>query len=392
MCNLEWIGFSLGVIFMRQNVDIVPFTLFGRGVISQLEEVIVKTAAKQILLLFDGLYANTTLYKHLSELEAVTAVQIDTDEELITSSQLREFTEKIKTEEYDLLIAMGQKHVLELLKMVALNWGSREFALETMAESQTLQQPVNTLFIPTTPEIAQAPYGVLYLDEIGILQLLEHRYLQPKVILLDPLLFSYTPPTVLAAASMETLATACEIYFLEHKNYWLSTLSLTALKLITTSALPAIFDKRNMQAKEAIAKAGMLVGIAQSYVKPNILVSLQTAITKRFRVPKAFTTTILLPHFSAYYYEQMSPLKREKLRTTLQIKTSSENESKWALITKFRSLFMAVGFPTDLTSIGVQNKDIFQIATEAFANYLTIHPNNRLLDQIVFETILRQAI
>lgn len=392
MCNLEWIGFYLGEIFMRQNVDIVPFTLFGRGVISQLEEVIVKTAAKQILLLFDGLYANTTLYKHLSELEAVTAVQIDTDEELITSRQLREFTEKIKTEEYDLLIAMGQKHVLELLKMVALNWGSREFALETMAESQTLQQPVNTLFIPTTPEIAQAPYGVLYIDEIGILQLLEHRYLQPKVILLDPLLFSYTPPTVLAAASMETLATACEIYFLEHKNYWLSTLSLTALKLITTSALPAIFDKRNMQAKEAIAKAGMLVGIAQSYVKPNILVSLQTAITKRFRVPKAFTTTILLPHFIAYYYEQMSALKREKLRTTLQIKTSSENESKWALITKFRSLFMAVGFPTDLTSIGVQNKDIYQIATEAFANYLTIHPNNRLLDQIVFETILRQAI
>lgn len=377
---------------MKQRIKIVPNILFGSGILTKLDEVLKKNNVRKLLLFVDELTTITSVFEQvLSNIDPLKyRIEIISlkDQEL-TWENVTGLRQKINRDTFDMYIGIGRKSVLNITKAAALQTFYPEIPLYVASNDSIIHNKIPTILIPTTIETSQQSFlTIRENDESDKTQFFTHHYLMPDYILLDPLLLTFNPPTIIAASCVNSLSYAFEVYLTQRISRWVNAACLHAIKLITSFSIRAVFQSNNVQAQEAIAKGGLLADLSLSRQKMRLFHYFLMPIENNYHVSKDLTTAILLPHFIDYFINKVSDMKKIKLYESLQIEKSKGE----TIINKFQKLFSGMGFPTDFSSIGISIDNISELAEEAFTFWRYHHEKEPPIEQQLFYNLYSRAI
>jgi alcohol dehydrogenase len=133
--------------------------------------------------------------------------------------------------------------------------------------------------------------------------------LLPKVAIIDPLLMTGLPPFITAATGMDALTHAVEAYISIGASEYTDALAIGAVKLIFKYLRRAVGNGNDIEAREKMAYAQTMAGMAFSNGGLGIVHSLAHPLSAFYGIPHGDANALVLP----YVLEFNKIVCREKL-------------------------------------------------------------------------------
>ena len=133
--------------------------------------------------------------------------------------------------------------------------------------------------------------------------------LLPKVAIIDPLLMTGLPPFITAATGMDALTHAVEAYISLGASEYTDALAIGAIKLIFKYLRRAVGNGNDIEAREKMAYAQTMAGMAFSNGGLGIVHSLAHPLSAFYGIPHGDANALVLP----YVLEFNKIVCREKL-------------------------------------------------------------------------------
>ena len=133
--------------------------------------------------------------------------------------------------------------------------------------------------------------------------------LLPKVAIIDPLLMTGLPPFITAATGMDALTHAVEAYISLGASEYTDALAIGAVKLIFKYLRRAVGNGNDIEAREKMAYAQTMAGMAFSNGGLGIVHSLAHPLSAFYGIPHGDANALVLP----YVLEFNKIVCREKL-------------------------------------------------------------------------------
>lgn len=269
----------------------------------------------------------------------------------------------------DHVLGIGGGSPLDVAKVVAClaeNGGSvAEYAAGKRAFGDT--RPV-LVAIPTTAGTGSevSPFAALTDAQRHGKSLLKAERLRPDLALVDSKLTRTTPPAVTAATGLDALCHAMEAFWSLNAQPLTDLCALRAIESIFKNLPQAWADGQDDAARDMMAEASLMAGIAFGQTMTNVCHALSYALTTRHGLEHGFACAITLPavvrRLGAAVPERFAPL----LRT---LDASSPDE----LADRLTGLLEKLNAPTHLAKLGVDTA-----AAEAVCDVALAAPNLRL--------------
>src|SRR5690625_3435681 len=253
---------------MRMDYRHFPKLLIGLNRLKELDETIVQFGGSRVIVITEP------IVKHLRLLEFVENVcsknEMAIDLHFVsgletTKADIEQLQRKFKAVSYDVYIGIGNEATLNATKILAGTSGRQQNLFFASKKTFNSQRDYKMLLIPTTVtsgmEVTSNVF--IYVRTGGVRKHLSGYQFFPSAVLYDPLLTLNQSPYQIASSSMVSLASALEFYLLAHDGDF-SIFSLKAIKLLFNYILRATFNNRDFEAREAVLRASMLLGLARS--------------------------------------------------------------------------------------------------------------------------------
>ena len=202
----------------------------------------------------------------------------------------------------DLVIALGGGSVLDAGKAIAsllTNGGEPFDYLEVIGRGKPITKPsVPMIGMPTTAgtgaEVTRN--AVLAAEEHGIKVSLRSPYLLPQIAILDPLLTHSMPPGLTASTGLDALTQVMEPYVSRQANPVTDALCIEGMKRAGRSLRGAYEDGADASAREDMAVASLLGGLALANAKLGAVHGFAGVIGGMFKAPHGIICARLLPY------------------------------------------------------------------------------------------------
>lgn len=196
---------------------------------------------------------------------------------------------------------------------------------------------------------------------------LKTKWAYPRVSIVDPKLTLTVPPHITAATGLDVLYHAIESYISKNANPITEIYSLEAIKLVVKSLETAVKDGTNIKAREKMALANTLAGIAIDHAGTVAIHGTSHPVSALFNATHGEALSAVAPTFLKYHYEaDINKFAKiaELLGVTesgLSVQEKAEKASD-ALI----QFLEKVGLRKTLSDLGVSEKDIKALTDNAF--------------------------
>ncbi len=182
----------------------------------------------------------------------------------------------------------------------------------------------------------------------------------------DPELMVGKPAALTAATGMDALTHAIEAYVTKGAFRWSDTLALEAIKFITESLEDAVKDGGNLEARSKMAWGQFIAGQSFSNAGLGYVHSMAHQLGGMFNMPHGVANAILLPHVERFNI----PACADKLKDVAEamgvdVSGMSDAEGANAAIAAIEKLSKAVGIPSGLKEMGIEEKDLKPMAENA---------------------------
>ncbi len=269
----------------------------------------------------------------------------------------------------DHVLGIGGGSPLDVAKVVACLVGNGGSVAEYAAGKRAFgdARPI-LVAVPTTAGTGSevSPFAALTDPQRHGKSLLKAERLRPDLALVDSELGHTMPPTVTAATGLDALCHAMEAFWSVNAQPLTDLCALRAIEDILENLPRAWADGRDGAARDAMAEASLLAGIAFGQTMTNVCHALSYALTTRHGLDHGFACAITLPavvrRLGAAVPERFAPLLRA-------LDSSSPEE----LAVRLTSLLEKVNAPTRLAKLGVD-----AAAAEAVCDVALAAPNLRL--------------
>ena len=269
---------------MKAILDLPTAIYSGKGIHRELGE-LVKTGEKVIIITDEGLASTPVLGMITSVLDEgkisymiYTKVSPNPDEETV-----RLILDYIKKEGADRIIALGGGSPLDAAKAAAAlapnpgpmedyQWNSRIFE----------NPPIPLIAIPTTAGTGSEVTGVAVISSRNMKKGIKQQAIFPEAAVIDPQLMAGLPPFLTAVTGLDALTHAIEAYTGLNSNPLTDSLCIEAIRLIHTYLPRAFRNGSDLEARENMALASTMAGIAMDQsglgivpfpCKPGLLLS-----------------------------------------------------------------------------------------------------------------------
>jgi alcohol dehydrogenase class IV len=205
----------------------------------------------------------------------------------------------------DFIIGFGGGSVLDGAKAIAAlltNPGDPLNDLEVIGRGQPLTQPAAPcLAIPTTAGTGSevTRNAVLCSPAHGVKVSLRSPHMLPRVALVDPGLTCDLPPALTAATGLDALTQLIEPYVCNRANPMTDALCIDGIRRAARSLRAATENGRDARAREDMALASLLGGLALANAGLGAVHGFAAPIGGRFNAPHGAVCAILLPHVMA---------------------------------------------------------------------------------------------
>jgi len=188
----------------------------------------------------------------------------------------------------------------------------------------------------------------------------------PNVAIDDPLLMVGMPPALTAATGMDALTHAVEAYVSTIANPITDACALMAIKLIADWLRPAVANGTNLEARDKMAYAEYLAGMAFNNASLGYVHSMAHQLGGFYNLPHGVCNAILLPEVSAYN-KIACPQRFADIAVAMgeNIAGLAPVDAADVAIAAIRKLSKDVGIPAGLAELGVKEADFEVMATNA---------------------------
>ena len=280
-----------------------PRIVFGRGQIARLAELAAPLG--RTALIVHGIPEETLarLAAQLSSagIRAVPLAQVGEP----TVTDIDHALETARANACDMAIGIGGGSAIDAAKAAAgllANGGTALDYMEVVGKGQKITRPAAPwIAIPCTAgtgaEVTRnAVIGYKGGGDKNFKASLRSEHLLPRIALIDPELGITVPPDVTASSGMDALCQCIEAYTSNGANPMTDALALEGVQRAARALRRAFTDGRDLDAREDMALAALLSGIALTNAGLGAVHGFAAPLGASFPVPHGTVCAALLPH------------------------------------------------------------------------------------------------
>ncbi|RAS77202.1 iron-containing alcohol dehydrogenase [Priestia endophytica] len=369
----------------------------GRDSISKIGEEAKKLGSKKAIIITDKVIRQTGLLsKVIFPLEEIN-LAVDIMDEVMPEppfENLEQMMIQLEGKEYDLLIGVGGGSVLDATKVLSIMLTNQENVRDLVGIEKVQNAGISTILVPTTSGTgSEVTYNAIFTDvrdkvKKGIVS----PYLLPKVAIVDPALTLTVPPSVTAATGMDALVHAVESYTAIRAGELTDGIALQAIKLISRSLRKAVYNGKDVKAREDMAMGSLLAGISLGNAGVGAVHALAYPLGGKFKVPHGVANSLLLPFVMKYnVVADLEKFAEVAKALGENIEGLSLREAANCTVYALTQLAQDIGIPSSLKDVGVTAEDIPNLAEEASKIDRLLNNNPRWLTVKEIEKIYEEA-
>jgi alcohol dehydrogenase class IV len=387
--------------------------IFGRDAALQLGEVAGRLGLKRILLITDSTLIRAGLLERVHPPLSESGVAVDVFAGGEPEPSLHAAAKAIaagRAFRPDAVLGLGGGSNMDLAKVAALVLAQGGSPSDYFGEDQIPGPVLPILCLPTTAGTgSEVSAAAVFTDTERHLKVsIVSNRLRPSVALVDPLLTATCPPKVTADSGMDALTHAIEAYTaVDHTHFPLAhgetslfqgrhlygdILAEKAIALIGTHLRRAVAHGSDLEAREGMAQAATLAGLAFSNVGVAVVHALEYPVGGAVHCAHGAGNGLLLPHVMRFNL----PTRRKEFATIARLLGEnvaglSEDAAAERAIAAVDRLRADVGVPAKLREFGAREDQLAGFAEKAFAIKRLLRVNPRTATQADLEGILRAA-
>ncbi len=218
-----------------------------------------------------------------------------------TVSVIQQGAAQARAKNVDLVVAFGGGSVLDTGKAIAalaVNSGDPVHYLEVIGQGRSLERhPLPCIAIPTTAGTGSevTRNAVVTASEQGLKVSLRHAWMLPQVALVDPELTLGLPPEITASTGLDALTQLIEPYVSRKANPMTDALCMEGVRRAGRSLYRAWEDGRDLKAREDMAMASLLGGLALANAGLGAVHGLASPLGGLRPIPHGVACAALLP-------------------------------------------------------------------------------------------------
>ncbi|MCO8166491.1 L-threonine dehydrogenase [Pseudomonas sp. 21LCFQ02] len=218
------------------------------------------------------------------------------------------------------------------------------------------------------------------------------RNVTPILSVNDPQMMVGMPPALTAATGMDALTHAIEAYVSTAATPITDACALKAIGLIAGNLLRAVDQGDDLQARENMAYAQFLAGMAFNNASLGYVHAMAHQLGGYYDLPHGVCNAVLLPHVQRFN-ASVSAVRLTDVAHAMgeSIRGLSPEAGAQAAIRAISELSASVGIPAGLSELGALAADIPILAANALKDACGL-TNPRPADQQQIEDIFRQAL
>lgn len=350
----------------------------GAGAVNELVPEVKRRGFKKALVVSDQDLVKYGVVKKVTDLldaEKLPYEVFDKTQANPTVQNVKDGVEAYKKAGADYLIAVGGGSPQDTAKAIGIIITNPEFSDVVSLEglTPTKNKSVPLIAIATTAgTAAEVTINYVITDEKKRRKFVcvdPHDI--PIIAIIDPDLMMSMPKSLTAATGMDALTHAIESYITPGAWELSDTLNLMAIELISKSLRGAY--KNEPKAKETMALAQYVTGMAFSNVGLGVVHGMAHPLGAFYNTPHGVANAVLLP----YVLEFNADFTGEKYRNIARamgvknVDALSLADAREAAINAVKQLSKDVDIPATLKDINVKQEDLDTLADAAMADVCT---------------------
>lgn len=276
----------------------------------------------------------------------------------------------------DFIIAIGGGSAIDTAKGIAIVAKNPEFAdvvsLEGVADTKAKCVPIVAL--PTTAGTA-AEVTINYVitdEESGRKMVCVDPNDIPILAIVDAELMASMPKGLTAATGMDALTHAIEGYITKGAWELSDMFELKAIELISSNLRAATANGKDMKARENMALAQYVAGMAFSNVGLGCVHSMAHPLGARFDVPHGVANALLLPIVMEFNMPAALDKYCEIAKAMGEDITGlTREEGAKVAVNAVKKLSIDLNIPQTLREINIPKESLKQLAKDAYADVCT---------------------
>ncbi|MGC9934523.1 iron-containing alcohol dehydrogenase [Priestia aryabhattai] len=369
----------------------------GSGSISKIGEEAEKLNATKVIIITDKVIRQTGLLSKVINPLEEAGLATDIIDDVVPEppfENLEQMITQIEGKGYDLLVGVGGGSALDIAKVLSIMLTNQEDVRDLVGIEKVKNPGVPTILVPTTSGTgSEVTYNAIFTDirdkvKKGIVS----PYLLPKVAIVDPELTLTVPPSVTAATGMDALVHAVESYTAIRAGELTDGIALQAIKLISRSLRKAVYNGKDLKAREDMAMGSLLAGISLGNAGVGAVHALAYPLGGKFKVPHGVANSLLLPFVMKYNaVADLEKFAEVAKAMGENVEGLSLREAADRAVQALAQLSKDVGIPSSLKEVGVTASDISDLAEEASKIDRLLNNNPRWLTVKEIKKIYEEA-
>jgi alcohol dehydrogenase len=360
-----------GIIMAASTFYIPPVNVIGTGSVTDAMNAIHEYGYRRALIVTDAMLNKLGMagevQKALQERD-IFSVVYDGVHPNPTTLNVESGLALLKENHCDCVISLGGGSPHDCAKgiaLVAVNGGNiRDY--EGVDRSAKPQLPM--IAINTTAGTASEMTRFCIITDVDrhIKMAIVDKHVTPVLSVNDSSLMMGMPKSLTAATGMDALTHAIEAYVSTAATPITDACALKAMTMIAQNLTHAVEDGGNEQAREAMAYAQFLAGMAFNNASLGYVHAMAHQLGGFYDLPHGVCNAVLLPFVQEYNCSVAAARLRDCAQAMgVNVAELNDKQGAEACIAAIRKLARTVGIPAGLRELNVKEEDIPLLASNA---------------------------
>ncbi|MBI2804571.1 MAG: iron-containing alcohol dehydrogenase [Planctomycetes bacterium] len=317
-----------------------------------------------------------------AKIAVLLAATISREPEVADVDQLAAHLHEANVGPGDFLLALGGGAALDLAKAGAAlatnrhGQSVRDF-LEGVGQGlQITEPPLPMLAMPTTGGTGTeaTKNAVITVADPPVKKSIRSPLMVPRVVLVDPELSVSVPPETTAWTGLDAITQLIESYICRFARPIPQALAVHGLQLAMPRISEAVRDGTSRPAREAMAHAALLSGLALANSGLGLAHGVAAALGVFAGVPHGLACAMMVPVALEVNRTVAEKPLAELARATLQVTSASDAAAAGAFIAHVAELCAELGVPARLSQVGVRPDQLDALVRGSRGNSMNGNP------------------
>ena len=299
----------------------------------------------------------------------------------------------LKDNNCDFVVSLGGGSPHDCAKgiaLVAANGGSIK-DYEGVDQSPKPQLPLVAINTTAGTASEMTRFCIITDEERHVKMAIVDRHTTPILSVNDPDLMVGMPKGLTAATGMDALTHAIEAYVSTAATPITDACALKAMELISGNLRAAVENGKDMTAREAMAYAEFLAGMAFNNASLGYVHAMAHQLGGFYDLPHGVCNAVLLPHVEEFNSSVSAARLKDCAKAMgVDVTGLSDEVGAKACIAAIKTLSKDIGIPAGLAELGMKDEDVTTLSENALKDACGLtNPRPASLTEI--EAIFRAA-